>query len=204
MRFAHVVFDVDGTLVDSERVNTRVMQVFAREALGRDFAAEEVAFTLGITTIDAVRAFGVKDEEGALRRLEEISFELSGGITVFEGIPELLDRLAEKGVELGIATSRNRSEFTHDIEPLGFSDRFGHIILLEDSATHKPEPGPMLEYLRQSGADPAETLFVGDTEADCSCAHGAGVAFALAGWGATSDVPEADHVLQSPGELLAL
>ena len=51
-------------------------------------------------------------------------------------------------------------------------------------AEHKPDPQPMLTYMERTGAAPGEVLFVGDTQYDAQCAHGACVDFALAAWGA--------------------
>ena len=66
----------------------------------------------------------------------------------------------------------------------------------------KPSPAPMLRYMELTGATPAETLFVGDTVFDAECAHGAGVDFALAVWGAQDKSVEAEYYPETPSRIL--
>ena len=82
--------------------------------------------------------------------------------------------------------------------------RFEHIILVEDTTEHKPAPAPMLEYLRRTGANPGNVVYVGDTVYDEQCATSAGVSFARAAWGSHQDIPNATYNLKTPNDLLAL
>lgn len=91
-----------------------------------------------------------------------------------------------------------------EIAPLGFDKYFEHIILVEDTTEHKPAPAPMLEYLRRTGANPGNVVYVGDTVYDEQCATSAGVSFARAAWGSHQDIPNATYNLKTPNDLLTL
>ncbi|MEG0114831.1 MAG: HAD hydrolase-like protein, partial [Hydrogenoanaerobacterium sp.] len=75
----------------------------------------------------------------------------------------------------------------------------------DDTTEHKPKPEPMLLYLSRTGVRADEVLYIGDTVYDYQCATGAGVPFALAGWGALNadEVPPC-YAPKTPGEVLLL
>ena len=62
----------------------------------------------------------------------------------------------------------------------------------------------MLEYLRRTGANPGNVVYVGDTVYDEQCATSAGVSFARAAWGSHQDIPNAAYNLKTPNDLLTL
>ena len=76
------------------------------------------------------------------------------------------------------------------------------IICADDTAEHKPKPGPLLKYMEYTGARPSEVLYVGDTVYDMQCARGAGVDFALARWGNPDGRMDADYDEPTPLALL--
>ncbi len=113
-----------------------------------------------------------------------------------------MEELKRRGLNLGIATSRTEREFRDEAEPkLPFTQGFGPIVLADHTKRHKPHPDPLLKYMELSGAAPNEVLYLGDTAADAGCAQGAGVDFALAGWGSHETVP-AKYRLAQPRDLL--
>ena len=125
-------------------------------------------------------------------------------IGLFPEIPRLLEALKAQGCCLGIVTSRTRDEFMGEIDALGVTSLFDHLICADDTTEHKPKAAPLLKYLERSGATAAETLYVGGSIYDTLCAQAAGVAFADAVWGShTLDHP-AKFFPETPLELLAL
>ena len=105
---------------------------------------------------------------------------------------------------------RNGKIFYTSITSLShISKQFGDIvsradcvICADDTAEHKPEPGPLLKYMERTGAKPSEVLYVGDTVYDMQCARGAGVDFALARWGNPDGRVDADYDEPTPMALL--
>lgn len=200
----HIIFDIDGTLLDSEESVLLSLQETVRKKKGKHIGKEELKFALGIPSEAALRRLGFAEEELA----ETVEFW--GGLTpsyhkymrLFPGIRETLTTLKEKGIHLGIVTSRSRAEYEKDFLPFGLKEFFNTVICADDTLRHKPDGEPVREYLRRQNAQPEEAVYIGDTVYDMACAADAGVEGALALWGCAS--PEhirADFYLAHPGEV---
>ena len=114
-----------------------------------------------------------------------------------------MNGLKAAGCRLGIATSKNTAELEHSRKQFGdIVSRVDCIICADDTAEHKPKPGPLLKYMEYTGARPSEVLYVGDTVYDMQCARGAGVDFALARWGNLDGRVDADYDEPTPLALL--
>ncbi len=204
MRYRHVVFDVDGTLVDTEYCIIRALQDTLTELTGHTPPAEELAFCFGITGEDAVKRLPCGDPNALLERWTENMGRYAHTAGLFPGVAELLTALKGAGCSLGVATSRIHAEFDGDMAQSGLGPLFDRVVCADDTETHKPQPGPLLKYMEWTGAKPGGVLYVGDSIYDSQCAQGAGVDFALAVWGShTLDRP-AKYYPKTPAELLTL
>lgn len=201
--FKHIVFDVDGTLIDSAESALRSLQQLVEEMTGAVPERDKLRFSMGLAGKVTLERLGIYSAE-ALDRWAELSGALADTITVYPGVREALERLRAAGAELGIVSSRNHGEYRDEVAPLGLDGFFGIKVLVEDTAEHKPTPAPILEYLRRAGIPASEALYVGDTDYDRQCAQRAGVAFAFATWGAANPVEGADFVLETPTDVLAV
>lgn len=201
--FKHIVFDVDGTLIDSAESALRSLQQLVEEMTGAVPERDELRFSMGLAGKVTLERLGIYSAE-ALDRWAELSGALADTITVYPGVREALEQLHAAGAKLGIVSSRNHGEYRDEVAPLGLDGFFGIKVLVEDTAEHKPTPAPMLEYLRRAGIPASEALYVGDTDYDRQCAQRAGVAFAFATWGAANPVEGADFVLETPADVLAV
>lgn len=204
MRYTHIVFDIDGTLMDSGAGDLAALREALLETTGRDYPLEELAFCLGLPGRDSLLQMGIPDIEGTLALWEEKA--AGAAIPPFPGVRDLIAGLLDRGYRLGIASSRSVRSFQIDIAPsLPLADRFGTAVLADHTKLHKPHPDPLLKYMELTGAAPGEVLYVGDSPYDSQCAQGAGVDFALAVWGAhtRSDRP-ATYYPETPEALLSL
>jgi HAD superfamily hydrolase (TIGR01509 family) len=206
-RYEYVVFDVDGTLVDSERANLVSLQRMLLEVTGRRYDLEDLRFTLGLPDGPVLQQLGFDNPEAAAQagmRWEQLAEQEAASNTVYPGIRKTVGELHRRGIGTGVASSRARHEYAEQISPLEIDDLFDNIVLVEDTARHKPEPDPLLECLRRAGVATERALYVGDAEYDLRCATAAGVDFALAGWGAQHSYGGEKYVLQRPEDLLVL
>ncbi|MFA5443684.1 MAG: HAD family hydrolase [Bacteroidales bacterium] len=205
MNFTHIVFDVDGTLLDSEQTGMVSLQQTIRSELGKDMTLEELYPYFGIPSFQAVLKLGFEDPEKAAALWEENFQALTYLTRPFDGIEQVLESLYKKGVVMGVITSRNRPEFDSDRHLSEWMHYFTLTVCAEDAPRHKPAPDPMWLFLEKTGADPTKVLFVGDTYNDQLCAHAAGTSFALALWGTRNgiDIP-AEFYLEHPRDLLTL
>ncbi|MCF0165608.1 MAG: HAD family hydrolase [Bacteroidales bacterium] len=182
MKYKHIVFDIDGTLIDSETTLVLSLQQTVKEVLGKDMAYEELVPFFGIPSLETLNALNFPDYEEGLEIWEKHFREKFSLIVPYEGVSNFLHDLARSGAQMGIVTSRNLNEIGNDpnLEQWLVKDRlFGTIIGANDTVLHKPDPAPLLEYVRRTGAKPSECLYVGDTVMDSSCGLGAGCDFCL-------------------------
>lgn len=199
-----IIFDIDGTMIDTAEVVKKAYSYGMYEELGRDLTDEEVARAFGVPTLQALEILGSKDiEKSSMRYFECLFRYYREGVPLFEGVEELLQELDRRGVKCGIVTSRNRDEVSNDTTLSNLMKYFGYIVTAEDTEKHKPEAEPVLKLMELAGTGPAGVIYIGDTYFDFMCAKNAGVEFALALWGAREDGRiRPDHVLKKPADLL--
>lgn len=205
MKYTHIVFDLDGTLIDTEKpILTSLQEVIFRWQ-NKKVPLEDLRFALGIPGEDTLAKLGIAEKEKALSLWDELYQQHIPAVRPFPGIEPLLRELKANALVLGIITSKTKREYRNDFGQMGLSHYFDLVICAEDSIKHKPDPEPMLKYLACSGAHPKEVLYVGDTVYDMRCAQGAGVDSALVLWGCRQPREiQATYYLKEPRELLAV
>lgn len=110
MKYSHIVFDVDGTLIDNEKVVLASLQKAIEQTDCRRFELEALRFALGIPGVDALIKLDVSDPLAVHLLWEQISTQHAGETRLFDGISETVAALSQKGHTLGIITSRTREE----------------------------------------------------------------------------------------------
>ena len=204
MKYKHIVFDIDGTLIDTEYAVLHSLQETIKGLSGREIPCSELRFALGITGTDAVKKLEIKDTSYAIELWDKNMRNYTNTIKVFDGITELLKNLLSLDYEMGIVTSKTREEFTHDFSPfIGISHYFKTIICADDTQEHKPNAEPILKYVELSKTDHSKVLYIGDSKYDSKCAENAGIDFALAVWGSHNKHIKADYFLERPADLLS-
>ena len=201
----HIVFDVDGTLIDTEYAVLHSLRDTLFSITGVEYPLQKLTFALGITGEDALNYLHIDNIPDALIRWEVNMAKYSSSVHIFPGIKEALEALLQKGCKLGIVTSKTRAEFENELIPFGVGQYFETVICADDTAEHKPSPEPLLKYAENSGAVLSDIIYVGDSPYDLSCANAAGVRFVLAGWGARQPVQINDKSwAKDPADLLLI
>ena len=203
MKYKHIVFDIDGTLIDTEYAVLHSLQETIKGLSGKEIPCSKLRFALGITGTDALKKLEIKDTSYAIELWDKNMRNYTNTIKVFDGITELLKNLLSLDYEMGIVTSKTREEFTHDFCPFGISHYFKTIICADDTQEHKPNAAPILKYIELSKTDHSKVLYIGDSKYDSKCAENAGIDFALAVWGSHNKNIKADYFLERPADLLS-
>lgn len=183
MKYKHIVFDIDGTLLDTATAHLCSLQQTLKELRGIHMPLEDLNFAMGLPGNEILRRLQIENPDEVLVRWLEAVWEFWDTAKVFPGIPELLQYLKNTGHTLGIITSETKAEFQKIFVPFGLLPFFDTVICFDDSPRPKPNGDPMLEYLKRTGANPADVVFVGDSAYDVACAKEAQVTSALALWG---------------------
>jgi pyrophosphatase PpaX len=209
MRFRVVLFDLDGTLIDSGPIILASMQHSVRSVLGREIAYEELAATVGGQgLVHQMRELDPERVDELIEAYREHNDPLHETLEAFDEVLAVLPVLRANGRRLGIVTAKRHRTVALALARFPELERqFDVVIGYEDTERHKPDPDPLLEALDRLGATPGEAAYVGDSPFDIQAAKAAG-AFAVAvGWGGIhtdarllEEGPEA--FVRAPSELL--
>ena len=184
------VFDVDGTLIDSQHnIISAMNAAWGRVGLGLP-RAEDVRSIIGLSLVEAcavllpwasnathrATAEAYKEAFRALHLLPDTQEPL------FPGVIEALDELEEAGWLLGIATGKSRRGVQSMLDDHGLEGRFV-TIQTADNNPSKPNPGMLLRAAAETGCDPAHMVMIGDTAYDMAMAAAAKTAAIGVSWG---------------------
>lgn len=202
----YYIFDVDGTLIDTEKMYMLPLHKTLLEN-GYDFSYTDVAKLFGITLMDAVRMLGVKDPVDIRNQWVAKIKDYTQYAHVYNGIEDVVKKLHDNPrIQTAIATSKVEAEFHRDVTKFGLDQYFDQFVFSNEIQKGKPAPDMILKGIEKLNADPTATVYIGDTKFDLQAAHTAKVKFALAGWrtAKTSDFADADYYLKSPANILTI
>jgi len=203
--YKYVIFDVDGTMVDTEGAVKYAYQSILFEKFGRYFTDEELLKGYGVPTPQALKNYGFTDIEKSEKDYYKFLIEGFAKCTAFDGIFEVIGILKDRNIPMGIVTSRCKYEMDMDPCMQGFITQFDTVVCSNDTTLHKPNADPLLKVMEKMDANPSETIYIGDTVFDGMCAKSAGVKFALALWGTNNaENITADYYLKKPSDLLEI
>jgi pyrophosphatase PpaX len=182
-----VLFDLDGTLVDSIDL---IIQSAQAAFAGCGYAVprrEQILAGIGRTLPSQFRDF-TSDEAEVARLIQAYrTFQLEHHdrlTSPYAGVNDVVHDLVAEGRILGVVTSKIEPLARRALSLIGLDGAFPLVVGLESTTRHKPDPAPLLHATQRLGADPADTVYVGDSPFDLRAAHAAGMASIAVCWGA--------------------
>lgn len=211
MSFSTLLFDLDGTLIDSIDLILRsyrhTMMVHRGEEPPDDIWME------GLGTPLSVQFRRWTDDESEIRAMVETyrTYNLAHHdelVRAYDGVVEQVLRLDAGGKTLGLVTSKMRGGALKGLRLVGIEAAFD-VVVGSDEVTHpKPHPEPVLLALERLGRAPADAVFIGDSRHDIECGRAAGVKTAAVLWGPFDrehlEDLDPDYWLERPADLSTL
>ena len=184
MRFPVVLFDLDGTVIDSGAIILASMRHAAKEVLGIEPPDDELMAAVGGPGLEAqMHALAPDRVEELVTVYRAHNEPLHDTLAACAGMDHVLVRLKDEGRRLGIVTAKRRAtvELAFATVPLGHL--FETVVGGDETTRHKPDPDPLLLALDRVGAQPDETAYVGDAPFDVRAAKAAGIHAVAVTWG---------------------
>lgn len=186
MRFTAILFDLDGTLIDSTRLILESYRHTMRVHRGRTLPDSEWIEGLGTPLRVQFRRF-TSDEDEVQRMIATYrDWNLANHdamVRAFPGASETVRDLKRLGAKLAIVTSKNRHGLERGLALCGFDRLFDALVTSDDLVPSKPDPAPVLAALELLGVAADATLFAGDSPHDIAAGRGAGTRTAACLWG---------------------
>lgn len=203
MKYKCIIFDLDGTILDTEKMNMIALQRVVKEELGQEVSYESLLKYMAYTGKKAMEHLGFKDIEKSYKKWVKYVNEYEDGARLYEGFDEVIESLDSNGILCSVSSSKTRKQYEIDFYKTGLQKYIKSTVLADDTEKHKPHPEPLLKAAKLLNVNPKECMYIGDTISDYKATKAAGMDFGLALWGAVDITGiEADYEFKTPKEIL--
>jgi pyrophosphatase PpaX len=210
MRFPVVLFDLDGTVIDSGAIILASMRHAAKEVLGEEPSDELLMAAVGGPGLEAqMHALAPDRVEELVRVYRAHNEPLHEELAWCPGIDDVLVGLKDEGRRLGIVTAKRRATVELAFNVLPLEHLFDTVVGGDETARHKPDPEPLLLAAERLNVDPRQCAYVGDSPFDIRAAKAAGMDAIAVTWGGIHDrakleAEEPDAIVDDAEELLGV
>ena len=210
MRFSVVLFDLDGTVIDSGAIILASMRHAAKEVLGLEPPDEELMAAVGGPGLEAqMRALAPDRVDELVTVYRAHNEPLHDTLVCCAGMEGVLVRLKDEGRQLGIVTAKRRATVELAFATVSLGHLFETVVGGDETTRHKPDPDPLQLALERLGARPDDVAYVGDAPFDVRAAKAAGVHAVAVTWGGIHprerlEREEPDVIVNTAEELLGV
>ncbi|MFL5931318.1 MAG: HAD family hydrolase [Gaiellaceae bacterium] len=207
MRCDPVLFDLDGTVVDSGAIILASLRHATQTVLGETIPDERLLATVGGSGLASqMRDFAPDRVDELVRVYTEHNAPLHAELAACDGMLEVLTDLKAEGRRLGIVTAKRRKTVQLAFDTLPLERLFDVVVAGDETERHKPHPEPLLRALAQLDARATTAAYVGDSPFDIQAAKAGGLTAIAVTWGRIHDrgrleQEEPDHIVETPDEL---
>jgi phosphoglycolate phosphatase len=192
MKYQSIVFDLDGTLVDSARITGNIIDAMLADRGAFDRADRDLIRAMdavgGSPMIAAVMGRHTRDPVADLEEFRDRHRSIAVPADLpFPGVPQALAALAGAGIRLAISSNKPQGLCERILAGLGLAEHFVIIVGSAPGLPRKPDPAGTRQALAALGTPPGRTLYVGDSAVDVTTATAAGLDIFLVGWGYGTD-----------------
>jgi pyrophosphatase PpaX len=208
VRYPVVLFDLDGTVIDSGAIILASMRHAAETVVGGEYEDAFLMKAVGGPGLEAqMVALDPERVDELVRVYREHNEALHDTLESCVGVEEVLATLKDRGHRLGIVTAKRRLTVDLAFARLPIEHLFETVVGGDETEHHKPHPAPLLLALERLGATPDQAAYVGDSPFDMQAAKAAGLYAIGVSWGrihAADKLTDADVIVDRAEELLEL
>jgi pyrophosphatase PpaX len=210
MRFPVVLFDLDGTVIDSGAIILASMRHAAIEVLGVEVPDEQLMAAVGGPGLEAqMQALSPDCADELVTVYRAHNEPLHDELVCCAGMDEVLVQLKDEGRRLGIVTAKRRQTVELAFARIPIEHLFETVVGGDETKKHKPDPEPLLLALERLGAAPDDAVYVGDAPFDVKAAKAAGLYSVGVSWGGIHgrerlEAEEPDALVDTTEELLGV
>ncbi len=201
-----VLYDLDGTLVNTLDMNLYPLLRILKEETGKDWDLQELLPYFAYPGLKVLELLGIRNIPTTYDRWVRYVNEYPEPASPFPGVKETLEILKGRGIIQAVVSSKLRRQYEIDVVQNGLDGFMSAVVLADDTDRHKPDPAPLLLCLERLGLSPCDCLYVGDSPSDYAAACNANMDFGFAKWGAVNHagIGHPAFVFERPEDMITI
>lgn len=205
-KYKAIIYDIDGTLLDTLKMNMIPLQKIIKEELNEDWTYEEVLKFASYPGMKVMEELGVKDKNQTYARWVKYVNEYEDGATLYQDIDTVLKTIHESEIRQAVVSAKLRKQYEIDFVSKGLDQYIEVAILADDTHKHKPDPEPIHLCLERLDLNKEDVIYIGDALSDYQVCQNAQIDFAYAKWGSVSSqgIKNPTIILEEPKDILKL
>ena len=209
MNIRTILFDLDGTLIDTNELIIASFTHTIEQYAGRPYTREEILDFIGPPLRESLAKVNPDKVEEMVETYRKHNIENHNSyVKAYDGVVETIQTLKDQGYKLGIVTTKMRNTVQMGLELTNLDGLFETVITLDDVSNAKPHPEPIVKALNNLDAQASEALMVGDNTHDIEAGQNAGTKTAGVAWTVKGrkvlDDLNPDYMLTNMRELLEI
>lgn len=196
-KYNSVIYDCDGTLLDSKNFTIKAYELL----LERKMTDTEIEKVFHQTQMESLMMFNIKLSKDNISKVENLYKNVNDLVKPFPGVIDVLDKLSKMGIHQGMATNRNKAAAYQAFLSNGLN-RYLEDLVYADLVLNPKPAGDMLKlYIENHSLEKEKTLYVGNAISDHKSAIDAGIDFAYCEWGTVDFMDRHAIILKRPDDL---
>ncbi len=188
MKFKNLLFDLDGTIINTNKLIIESFKYTLKKHIDIDVEESQIKKYFGEPLLITLERYSKEKAKLMFKTYIEYNESIHDDrVEIFEDVKPTLEKIKNQGHSLCIVTSKRKVLAQRGLEIFDLHNYFKGIIGYEDTDKHKPNPDPIIKALSLLKAKPEETIMIGDSEFDIKCAKNAGIKSAFVSWSEAGD-----------------
>lgn len=200
-----IIYDIDGTLLNTLKMNMIPLQRIIKEELNEEWTYEEVLKFAPYPGMKVIEKLNIDNKEEVYDRWVKYVNEYEEGASLYDNISIILKSFHEK-FRQAVVSAKTKKQYDLDFVSKGLDKYMEVVILADDTKNHKPHPEPINKCLELLGISKDEAIYIGDAFSDYQASKNAGIDFGYAKWGSVSNkgIHNPQYIFETPLDLLSL